>query len=128
MSLKDSLSIMIVDDTSTSRGLLMMGCDELGIKKVDFRKDGESALQALAAAPVHLVISDYNMPGLNGLQLLKGLRANKRTQNIGFILVSGRIDKELITTGRSLGMNNYLPKPFTTAQLRTCIQSVVGPL
>ena len=77
MALRDSLSIMVVDDMSTSRSLIIMALEEMGIKKVDFAKDGTSALQALAARPVHLVISDYNMPGMDGLQLLQALRSNR---------------------------------------------------
>ena len=128
MSLKNSLSIMVVDDMSTSRGLITMALDEIGIKKVDFRSDGKAALETLAAHPVHLVISDYNMPGLDGLQLLHGLRTNRSTQKIGFILVSGRLDDTIVATGRKLGMNNFIAKPFNTQQMRKCIEAVVGPL
>ena len=128
MSLKNSLSIMVVDDMSTSRGLITMALDEIGIKNVDFKSDGQSALAALAAKPVHLVISDYNMPGLDGLQLLHGLRTNRSTQRIGFILVSGRLDETIVATGRKLGMNNFIAKPFNTQQMRKCIEAVVGPL
>ena len=128
MSLKDSLSVMVVDDMSTSRSIIIMALEEIGICKIDFRKDGAEALQALAVRPVHLVISDYNMPGLDGLGLLKALRDFKSTARIGFILVSGRIDADLLNRGRALGMNNYIAKPFSTAQLRDCLQAVVGPL
>lgn len=128
MSLKDSLSVMVVDDMSTSRSIIIMALEEIGIRKIDFRKDGAEALQALAVRPVHLVISDYNMPGLDGLGLLKGLREFKSTARIGFILVSGKIDADILNRGRALGMNNYIAKPFSTAQLRDCLQAVVGPL
>ena len=128
MSLKSTLSIMVVDDMSTSRGLITMALDEIGINNVDFKSDGQSALTALAARPVHLVISDYNMPGLDGLQLLHGLRTNRSTQRIGFILVSGRLDDNIVATGRKLGMNNFIAKPFNTQQMRKCIEAVVGPL
>lgn len=128
MSLKDTISIMVVDDMSTSRGLITMALDEIGIKNVDFKSDGRSALASIAAKPVHLVISDYNMPGLDGLQLLHGLRANRSTQRIGFVLVSGRLDETIVATGRKLGMNNFIAKPFNTQQMRKCIEAVVGPL
>lgn len=128
MALKDSLSVMVVDDMATSRGLIIMALEEMGIKKIDFRKDGEEALQALVARPAHLVISDYNMPGMDGLGLLKGLRENRMTSRIGFILVSGRMTPELMNSGKSLGMNNYIQKPFSTPQLKACIQAVTGPL
>jgi two-component system, chemotaxis family, chemotaxis protein CheY len=128
MSLKETLSIMVVDDMSTSRGLITMALDEIGIKKVDFQSNGQDALRSISTRPVHLVISDYNMPGLDGLQLLEALRANKMTSRIGFILVSGKLDETIIATGRKLGMNNFIRKPFTTAQLRQCLEAVVGKL
>jgi two-component system, chemotaxis family, chemotaxis protein CheY len=128
MALKDSLSVMVVDDMATSRGLIIMALEEMGIKKIDFRKDGADALQSLVAKPVHLVVSDYNMPEMDGLGLLKSLRENRITSRIGFILVSGRITPEIMGAGKALGMNNYIQKPFSTQQLKACIQAVVGPL
>jgi two-component system, chemotaxis family, chemotaxis protein CheY len=128
MSLKETLSIMVVDDMSTSRGLITMALEEIGLKKVDFQSNGQDALKAISSRPVHLVISDYNMLGLDGLQLLQALRANKLTSRIGFILVSGRLDETIIATGRKLGMNNFLRKPFSTPQIRQCIEAVVGRL
>lgn len=128
MSLKDSLRVMVVDDMSTSRGLIFQALEDLGVKNVDFRKDGASALHSLVANPVHLVLSDYNMPEMDGLSLLDGLRQNRTTQRIGFILISGTADRQTIENGQKLGMNNFLKKPFSTAQLRSCMQAVVGPL
>ncbi|OYU37442.1 MAG: hypothetical protein CFE33_20900 [Pseudorhodobacter sp. PARRP1] len=128
MALRDTLSVMVVDDMSTSRGLIIMALEEMGVRKIDFRKSGGEALQALVANPVHLVISDYNMPGLDGLGLLKGLRENRVTSRIGFILVSGRITAEIIHMGQALGMNNYIQKPFSTPQLKSCLERVVGAL
>ncbi|MGY6410981.1 MAG: response regulator [Alkalilacustris sp.] len=128
MGVRENLHILIVDDMSTSRGLITQAMDELGITNYDTENDGASALKRLATRPVHLVISDFNMPGMNGLELLGALRQGKATQKIGFILITGRADKELLTKGQALGMNNYLAKPFTTAQMKTCIERVVGPL
>lgn len=128
MALRDTLTIMVVDDMATSRSLLIMALEELGLKKVDYAKDGQEALQALAQRPRHLVISDYNMPGMDGLHLLHALRQNQSTKGVGFILVSGRVDQKILDTGRQLGMNNFIQKPFTTAQMRDCIQAITGPL
>jgi two-component system chemotaxis response regulator CheY len=80
------------------------------------------------AQPAHLVISDQNMPGLDGLSLLKGLRENKSTSRIGFILVTGSPDKTLIDRGRRYALNNYVTKPFTVTSLRAAIEAVVGKL
>lgn len=128
MALRDTLSIMVVDDMSTSRSLIIMALEEMGIKRIDFSKDGQSALQALSTKPAHLVISDYNMPGMDGLHLLKALREHKQLARTGFILVSGKVDEKIINTGRALGMNNFIAKPFTTPQLQACIQAVTGPI
>lgn len=67
MSIKNALRIMVVDDMSTSRGLIFQALDEIGIKNTCFEVCGSDALATLSAKPVHLVISDFNMPGMNGL-------------------------------------------------------------
>lgn len=128
MALRDQLKIMVVDDMSTSRGLITQALDAIGIRQVGYATDGPGALQILEKTPVHLVISDYNMPGMDGLQLLQALRSNPRTKGLGFILITGRADREIIDTGRRLGMNNFLKKPFTAQELRACIEAVVGRL
>ncbi len=128
MALRDQLRIMVVDDMSTSRGLITQALDAFGIRNVAAVADGKSALEAIARAPVHLVISDFNMPGMSGLQLLQHLRQNTATRGTGFILITGRADRETIETGRRLGMNNFIKKPFTPQELRACIEAVVGRL
>lgn len=128
MSLKLSIHIMVVDDMTVSRGLIEQALDEIGVPHVQYESDPALALRKLAAKPVHLVLSDYHMPGMNGLGLLEALRSNRNTQRIGFILITGRPDKEILAQGQQLGMNNFLVKPFSTQQLRICIEKVVGPL
>lgn len=128
MALKDSIRIMVVDDMSTSRGIITKALYDIGIKKVTFEADGAAALEKLVGNPVHLVISDYNMPKLDGLGLLKGLRENNSTRKIGFIMVTGSEDAEVIRRGQKLGMNNYLKKPVTTEGLKACIERVAGKL
>lgn len=128
MSLKSSLKVMIVDDMGVSRGLLVQAIEEIGIWKNQAENDGRAALQKLIADPVHLVLSDYNMPGMDGLELLRALRQNKSTARIGFILVTGSPTPDLVAKGRALGLNNIIKKPFSTASLKQCIESVVGPL
>ncbi len=128
MSLRKSLSVMVVDDMSVSRGLLTQALEEIGVWKVEAESSGERALERLAAKPVHLVLSDYNMPGMDGIQLLKGLRQNQSTQRIGFILVTGTPTQSLIDTGRKLGLNNLIKKPFTTQTLKKSMEAVVGRL
>ena len=128
MSILQKLEIMVVDDTSVSRMLITESLAEIGVKHISMAKDGKQALAALMAKPVHLVISDMNMPGLDGLGLLKALREFKPTSKIGFILVTGSADKSLIERGRMLGLNNFIAKPFSTKTVKTAIEAVVGKL
>ena len=128
MSLKDSLRVMVVDDMSVSRALIEQSLDEIGIKNVVTASDGRGALGKLATAPVHLVLSDMNMPGMNGLELLEALRNNKSTQRIGFILITGTPSPDVLRRGQELGANNLVRKPFTTVTLRSSIEKVVGKL
>lgn len=128
MSIANRLSTMVVDDTTVSRALITDALDQLGIKNVVVAKDGQQALNTLMTHPVHLVLSDLNMPGLDGLGLLKALREYKPTSRVGFILVSGSNDQAIIARGRALGLNNFLLKPFTVPAMRSAIEAVVGKL
>jgi two-component system, chemotaxis family, chemotaxis protein CheY len=128
MSLKEQLKVLVVDDTSVSRMLVIDALQSLGIRNITSAKDGVQALKAMMANPVHLVISDLNMPGLDGIGLLKGLREYKPTSKIGFILLTGVSDKATIDRARQYGLNNYVAKPFTPIALRTSIEAVFGRL
>lgn len=128
MALRDQIRVMVVDDMSTSRGLITQALDAFGVRNVATAENGKQALQALASSPVHLVVSDYNMPEMDGLQLLHYLRATPKTKGVGFILITGRAEQQIIDHGKKLGMNNYLKKPFQPDELRNCIEAVVGKL
>lgn len=128
MSLRDTLRIMIVDDMSVSRALIAQSLEELQISKFLTENDGRAALGKLVASPVHLVLCDMNMPGMNGLELLHALRSNKSTARIGFILITGQPTPELLKIGQELGLNNLIRKPFTTATMKSSIERVVGVL
>ncbi|MQY43879.1 response regulator [Epibacterium sp. SM1969] len=128
MSLKDQLRVMVVDDMSTSRGILTQCLDELGISNYMVENNGQSAYEKLTTTPVHLVLSDYNMPGMDGLGLLKALREHRVTQRVGFILVTGKPTPEVIEVGKKFGLNNIIRKPFTVATMKQAIEQVVGRL
>lgn len=128
MSLKDSLRVMVVDDMATSRGLITQALDEIGIKNYLTENDGQKAFARLSASPVHLVLSDFNMPNMDGLGLLKSVRQNKATQRIGFILVTGKPTPEMVAQAKQFGLNNMIKKPFTSLSMKQCIESVVGRL
>jgi two-component system chemotaxis response regulator CheY len=128
MALKDLIEIAVVDDTAVSRGLIVNALEEIGIKHIEIYKNGQEALDALKKAPKHLVISDFNMPQLDGLGLLEGLRNYDATKRIGFVLVTGRSDEEIISRGKSLHMNNYLEKPVDGPKMKKCIEQIAGKL
>ena len=128
MALRDQLRVLVVDDMSTSRGLITQALESLGIRNIATASDGNSALKSLEASPAHLVISDYNMPGMDGLALLEQLRGGARTAGIGFLLITGRADAAVIERGRALKMNNYIKKPFQPADLKAAIEAIVGRL
>lgn len=128
MALKDTLRLMLVDDMSVSRALLEQALEEMGIQKYQSESSGKVALDKITASPVHLVLCDFNMPGMNGLQLLEALRSNRQTRDVGFILVTGTPTKEILDKGRALGLNNLVRKPFTSLGLKAAIEQVVGRL
>jgi len=128
MPFMQHLKVMVVDDTSVSRLLLVDGLNEIGIKNIALAGDGEQALQLMMTNPCHIVFSDMNMPKLNGLQLLKALREYAPTRQCCFILVTGKGDRAMIEEGKKFGLNNFLAKPFTPATLKGAVEAVVGKL
>lgn len=128
MPFMQHLKVMVVDDTSVSRMLLVDSLNEIGIKNIVLAGDGEQALNSMMSSPCHIVFSDMNMPKLNGLQLLKALREFGPTRQCCFILVTGKGDRAMIEEGKKFGLNNFLAKPFTSATLKAAIEAVVGKL
>ena len=123
-----SLNLFVIDDMATSRGLITQALDEIGLTMYRTESDPKVALSAIVQNPVHIVLSDFNMPGMSGLQLLEHLRRNQSTQNIGFILITGKPSQQIVTEAKRLRLNNLIKKPFTTASMKTCIEAVTGPL
>jgi len=128
MTLRDTLKVLVVDDMPTSRGLIVQALEEMKVWNNSTENNGKTAFERLAREPVHLILSDMNMPVMDGLELLRHVRQNRATKGVGFILITGKPTPELVAKGRELGMNNMIKKPFTTAQLQACIEQVVGPL
>ena len=123
-----ALKVLIVDDQQTMRSLVRNGLREIGVTEHREAIDGEDGLRQLLSAPVNLVISDYNMPKLDGLGLLRAIRATPQLRNTGFIMLTGRADGDLVKRAVQFGVNNYLVKPFTVATLRQKIEDVYGAL
>ena len=123
-----ALNVLIVDDQLTMRSLVRSGLQQLGVVNTREVADGEEALAALVARPANLIISDYNMPKLDGLGLLMAVRKYPPTHSVAFIMLTGRADRELVQRASTFGVNNYLVKPFTVATLREKIEEVFGAL
>ena len=123
-----AIKVLVVDDQLTMRSLIRSALQEIGFKDVEDVADGEEGLRSLITRPAHLVISDFNMPKLDGLNFLRAVRANDAIKKSAFIMLTGRADKDLVQRAMQFGVNNYITKPFSPAQLREKIQEVFGPL
>ena len=123
-----SIKTLIVDDQQTMRSLIRTSLHAIGINNTREVPDGEDALRALLAQPANLVITDFNMPKLDGLGLLRAIRAHGPTSKTAVIMLTGRADRELVQRAVQFGVNNYLVKPFTTQTLKEKIEAVFGPL
>lgn len=128
MPVAAKINVVVVDDQLTMRALVRSGLQQIGISQVREFASAAEALQNLVAQAAHIVISDFNMPEVDGLEFLRRLRADARFQNTAFILLTGRADKELVTRALQSGANNYLVKPFTVGVLKQKIEQVVGAL
>jgi two-component system chemotaxis response regulator CheY len=128
MPLASSLRVIIADDQQTSRLLIRSGLADIGIQNITMAKDGQEALDCIMKQPAHLVISDYHMPRLNGVELLRAVRANPPTRKSAFFLLTGVDDKEFLKQAMSLQVNNYLKKPVSVPELRKKIEAVFGSL
>ena len=123
-----SLHCLVVDDQMTMRSLVRTSLQQLGVREIREAADGEIALREIVTKPAHLIISDYNMPNLDGLGLLRAVRAHPPTSKTAFIMLTGRADRELVQRAVQFGVNNYLVKPFTVQQLKDKLEAVFGPL
>ena len=128
MPAASSLRVLIVDDQRSIRLLVRDGLRQIGVKDLDEAADGEEGLRKLVASPAHLVIADYNMPKLDGLGLLRAVRAHPPTAKVAYIMLTGRADAELVQKAVQHGVNNYMVKPFSVATLKAKVEAVFGPL
>ena len=128
MPAASDIHTLIVDDQASMRSLIRATMQQLGFREFRDACDGEAGLREMIARPAHLIISDFNMPNLDGLGLLRAVRAHPPTAGVAFIMLTGRADRELVQRAVQFGVNNYLVKPFTAAQLKDKVEGVFGPL
>jgi two-component system chemotaxis response regulator CheY len=128
MATAAKLQFVVVDDQLTIRSLVRASLQQIGITQVREFASAAEAWANIKLLPTQIIISDFNMPGMDGLEFLRALRANPQMNNTAFILLTGRADKDLVARAVQFGANNYLVKPFTVATLKQKIEQVVGPL
>ncbi|ACI53196.1 response regulator receiver protein [Gluconacetobacter diazotrophicus PA1 5] len=119
---------LIVDDQSSIRQVLANSLAQLGFTNIAQRKDGKEAVEYLDQNQTHLVISDFNMPVMDGLALLRAVRGNPKTQKVAFIILTSEASKDLVQEAVKAGVNNFLAKPYTVAKLREVLEKVFGPI
>lgn len=123
-----AISVLVVDDQLTMRSLIQSTLQQIGFKDITTAVDGEDGFKSLIQKPAHLVISDFNMPKLDGLSFLRAIREYEPLRKTAFIMLTGRADAELVKRAMQYGVNNYIAKPFTAAALKTKIEDVFGVL
>jgi len=126
MAVDMSMPILIVDDYKTMLRIIRNLLKQLGFENVDEATDGSQALQKLRQKPYSLVISDWNMEPMTGLQLLKEVRADSKLKETPFIMVTAESKKENVIAAKQAGVNNYIVKPFNADTLKGKLTSVIG--
>jgi len=126
MSVDMSMSILIVDDYKTMLRIIRNLLKQLGFENVDEASDGAQALQKLRQKSYGLVISDWNMEPMTGLQLLREVRADTKLQALPFIMITAESKKENVIAAKEAGVNNYIVKPFNADTLKGKMSSVLG--
>jgi len=115
---------LVVDDFSTMRRILRNLLKELGFHNVDESEDGVDALGKLRGGAYQFVISDWNMPNMTGLDLLKNIRADAVLKDLPVIMVTAEASKDNIVAAAQAGANGYVVKPFTAATLDEKLKKV----
>lgn len=126
MSVDMNMNVLIVDDYKTMLRIIENLLKQLGFKNVHQATDGGSALRMLREMPVGLIISDWNMQPMTGLQLLKEVRADEKLKPVPFIMVTAESKTENVIAAKEAGVNNYIVKPFNAETLKQKIAAVLG--
>jgi two-component system chemotaxis response regulator CheY len=123
MALKD-MRVFIVDDYNTMLRILRNLLRQLDINSVEEATNGDTAYQMLQRTPPDLIISDWNMQPVTGLDLLKKVRSDAKLKHIPFIMVTAESKTENVVAAKQAGVSNYIVKPFNAETLRAKIASV----
>lgn len=123
-----NMRFLVVDDFSTMRRIVRNLLKELGFINVDEAEDGAVALQKLRATPFDFVISDWNMPNMDGLVLLQHIRADESLKKIPVLMVTAEAKKENIVAAAQAGASGYVVKPFTAATLDEKLNKILNAM
>lgn len=113
MGFDTSLKVLVVDDFATMRRIVKGVLKQLGFNDIIEAEDGQLALKELQKEKVGLIVSDWNMPNMTGLDLLKAVRADANLKNTPFLMVTAEGQKENVVQAVQAGVSNYIVKPFT---------------
>ena len=118
------MHILAVDDQAAMRGIMKTLLGELGFGNVALANDGDEAFTALKKGRYDLVISDWNMPNMSGIELLKAIRGDAEMGSLPVLLVTGEAKKDQIVEAAKLGVNGYVVKPFTASTLKEKLEKI----
>ncbi len=120
------MKFLVVDDSPTMRRIVINALRTFGWEDVVEAGDGQEALAKLHTEKIEFVITDWNMPNMNGLELTKAIRTDATFGNLPVLMVTTRGVKEDIIQALQAKVNNYVVKPFTPAVLKEKIQAILG--
>jgi two-component system, chemotaxis family, chemotaxis protein CheY len=120
--------ILVVDDFPTMRRIIKKLLGEIGFTDIEEAGDGTEALELIGQHEFGLVISDWNMQPMTGLDLLTRVRNNPKTCDLPFIMVTAETKPDNVLAAKQHGVNNYIAKPFDAATLRKKVETVLGAL
>lgn len=124
MPIDTSIKVLVVDDFATMRRIVKGVLKQLGFNDIIEAEDGSLALEELKREKVGLIVSDWNMPNMTGLDLLKAVRGNDALKRIPFIMVTAEGQKENVVEAVKSGVSNYIVKPFTPETFNEKLQKV----
>jgi two-component system chemotaxis response regulator CheY len=125
MSVNKNLKILVVDDFATMRKVIRNLLKQGGFENIVEAEDGVAALKVLQSQKVDFVISDWNMPNMSGLELLKAVRADEELKEMPFLMVTAEALKDNIVAAVKASVSNYIVKPFTAEVLNEKIEKIV---
>jgi two-component system, chemotaxis family, chemotaxis protein CheY len=125
MAIDKTMNVLIVDDYKTMLRIIRNLLKQLDFDNVEEATDGAEALAKLRAGNFGLVISDWNMEPMTGLELLKEVRADSRLKHLPFIMITAESKTENVVAAKQAGVSNYIVKPFNAETLREKIEKVL---